>query len=55
MAGCDLRQAQPPGVDCPDAYNRWCGFLVAENGKDLAQVYDEATAQCERTAEFSHV
>ena len=45
----------PPGVDCPDAYNRWCGFLVAENDKDLAQVYDEAVARRERTAAPAHV
>jgi phenylpropionate dioxygenase-like ring-hydroxylating dioxygenase large terminal subunit len=48
-------KAVPPGVDCPEAYKRWCGFLVAENGKDLAQVYDEAVARRERAAAPTHV
>ncbi len=37
--------AVPPGVDRPDAYDRWCGYLIAPKEKDLAQVYDEAVTR----------
>jgi len=35
----------PPGVDQPDAYDRWCGYLIAAKEKDLVQVYREAVAK----------
>ena len=38
----------PPGVDRPEAYDRWCGFLFAPKVKELAEVYDEAVAERER-------
>jgi hypothetical protein len=41
---------RPPGVDQPDAYRRWCGYLIAPKEKDLAQVYDDAVAARPRDA-----
>ena len=43
----------PPGVDRPEGYHRWCGFLVAPREKDLTQVYEEAVAARARAATLS--
>nr|ART40126.1 K163 [uncultured bacterium] len=40
----------PPGLDRPDAYDRWCGYLIAPKERDLAQVYSEAVAERGRKA-----
>jgi hypothetical protein len=44
----------PPGVDQPEAYDRWCGFLIAPKRKELTQVYDEAVAAREGAAGVAH-
>ena len=46
--------ATPPGVDQPDAYDRWCGFLIAPKAEELGQVYDEAVTERERAARLTH-
>src|SRR4029079_19404782 len=38
----------PPGVDQPNAYDTWCGYLIAPKEKDCLQVYTDAVAQRER-------
>ena len=40
----------PPGVDQPNAYDTWCGYLIAPKEKDCLQVYTDAVAQRERAA-----
>jgi phenylpropionate dioxygenase-like ring-hydroxylating dioxygenase large terminal subunit len=44
----------PPGVDQPEAYGRWCGFLIAPKFKELMEVYDEAVAGREGVAPVTH-
>jgi phthalate 4,5-dioxygenase oxygenase subunit len=38
----------PPGVDQPDAYDRWCGYLIAPKEMSCEQVYADALAKRER-------
>jgi hypothetical protein len=40
----------PPGVDQPDAYDRWCGYLIAPKDKELTQVYADAVAKRQSAA-----
>jgi hypothetical protein len=44
----------PPGVDQPEVYDRWCGFLMAPKHKELTRVYDDAVAGRERAAGAAH-
>jgi phenylpropionate dioxygenase-like ring-hydroxylating dioxygenase large terminal subunit len=39
---------RPPGVDTPDAYNTWCGYIVAPRSADWREVFDKNTPKsCE--------
>jgi phthalate 4,5-dioxygenase len=42
--------AVPPGVDQPDAYDRWCGYLIAPKDQNCEDVYADAVAKRERAA-----
>ena len=38
----------PPGVDQPDAYGTWCGYLIAPKDKDVERVYADAVAKLDQ-------